>query len=191
MRININSTDALFKIVIFGDGGVGKTTLVKRFMLGLYDVSTTLTIGADFFVKRLHVDEVNVTLQIWDFGGEERFRFLLPQYVAGSSGGIFMFDITRYTSLKNFDDWLEIFREEYSNHRQSNNTLPIIMVGGKKDLEDMRSVEGNEAKEIVQNQRLYKYRECSAKTGENVEDIFEELTRELLRRVGIVNTKKI
>jgi small GTP-binding protein len=160
-------------------------------MLGHYNVSTKMTIGADFFVKRLHVNGVNVTLQIWDFGGEERFRFLLPQYVAGSSGGIFMFDITRYTSLKNFDDWLEIFREEYSNHRQSNSTLPIFMVGGKKDLEDSRSVESDDAIEIVQNQRLYKYKECSSKTGENVEEIFEDLTRELLRRVGIVKTQSI
>jgi len=188
--ISINSiTDALFKVVIFGDGGVGKTTLVKRFLLGVYDISTTLTIGADFFVKRLHVDGVNVTLQIWDFGGEERFRFLLPQYVAGSSGGIFMFDITRYTSLKNFDDWLEIFREEYSNHKQSSNTLPIIMVGGKKDLEYKRSVEGKYAKEIVQNQKLYMYKECSAKTGENVEEIFEILARELLRRMRILKSE--
>ncbi len=190
MRISINfKTDALFKVIIFGDGGVGKTTLVKRYMLGFYDLSTKLTIGADFFVKRLRINDMNVTLQIWDFGGEERFRFLLPQYVAGSSGGIFMFDITRYTSLKNFNSWLEIFREEYSNHGHSNSTLPIIMVGSKKDLEENRSVERDHAKKIVQNQKLYKYRECSAKTGENVEEIFEDLALELLRRVGVVKTE--
>jgi Ras-related protein Rab-7A len=173
----------LFKVVIAGDGGVGKTTLVKRFLLGQFDNTVKLTVGADFFVKKVEVDEKNVTLQIWDFAGEERFRFLLPQYVTGSSGAIFMFDITRYTSIKNYNDWLEIFRDEYSTRGYSNGTLPIMMVGGKKDLEEKRSIKESEAKEIVSMENLCKYMECSAKTGENVEYVFKEFCRELLKRM--------
>ncbi|TXT56166.1 MAG: Small GTP-binding domain protein [Promethearchaeota archaeon] len=182
-------TDYLFKVVIFGDGGVGKTTLVKRYLLGTFE-NTTMTIGADFFVKRVKVDEKNVTLQIWDFGGEEQFRFILPQYVSGSSGGIFMFDISRYMSLNNFDDWLEIFREEYSKKKKINQTLPIIMVGGKKDLAEKRSVEKQRAQEIVKSQNLLDYIECSSKTGENVDKIFEELSREMIQRIETFEIEK-
>jgi len=125
-------------------------------------------------------------LQLWDFGGEDRFRFLLPKYVSGSSGGIFMYDITRYSTLKNVEDWLEIFREEYTAKKQPGETLPIIMVGGKKDLEDKRSIPRTEAKRFVRTQNLFAYDECSAKTGENVELIFEELSRDLLRRINMI-----
>ncbi len=97
-----------------------------------------------------------------------------------------MYDITRYSTLKNIKDWLEIFREEYTSRKQPGEALPIIMVGGKKDLEDKRSIPGYEAKKFVRTQNLYAYEECSAKTGENVELIFEELSRELLRRINMI-----
>lgn len=176
----------MFKICIFGDGGVGKTSLVKRYLLGVFDTSTTLTIGVDFYVKKLEIEDVKVTLQLWDFGGEDRFRFLLPKYISGSSGGIFMYDITRYNTLKNIEDWLEIFREEYSSRKRPGDTLPIIMVGGKKDLAEKRSVPKEEAEKMIRDQNLFAYQECSAKTGENVEDIFEILSKELLRRIGMI-----
>ncbi len=177
-------TDALFKIIIFGDGGVGKTTLVTRYLEGIFDLSK-VTIGMDFFVKRLQVEDKNVTLQIWDFGGEERFRFLLPNYVSGASGGIFMFDITRYMSLKHIDDWIKIFRDEYSK-KHSDEALPVLMVGGKKDLNYRRSVERQAAEDVVERESLLKYMECSSKTGENVENLFQTLTRELLKRIDML-----
>ncbi len=82
--------DAMFKLCIFGDGGVGKTTLVKRYLTGVFAGDTTMTIGVDFHIKKLNIEGKEVGLQIWDFAGEDRFRFLLPSYVFGTSGGIFM-----------------------------------------------------------------------------------------------------
>ena len=115
----------MFKICIFGDGGVGKTTLIGRYLTGVFQSNNEITIGVDFSIKKLEILDKRVTLQIWDFAGEDRFRFLLPSYVLGASGGIFMYDITRYSSLKNFQDWLNIFKQGYKGP-QSN--LPIIMV---------------------------------------------------------------
>ncbi|MBD3227243.1 MAG: GTP-binding protein [Candidatus Lokiarchaeota archaeon] len=186
------SSDALFKIIIFGDGGVGKTTLVKRFLTGIFDTSTTMTIGVDFYVKKLNMYRKKISLQIWDFAGEDRFRFLLPSYVTGASGGIFMYDITRYSSLKNFDDWLNIFRDGY-RMKQTGSTLPVLMVGGKLDLEYKRSVTREKARKVVRSQNLYDYIECSSKTGRNVEKIFEEMAQLLMRRAGLVTheTKNI
>ena len=76
--------DATFKIIIFGDAGCGKTTLTQRFLTNLFVSDSKMTIGVDFEVKSLEVDKQKVKLQIWDFGGEERFRFLLPTYCLGA-----------------------------------------------------------------------------------------------------------
>jgi len=179
------SSDALFKVIVFGDGGVGKTTLVKRYLEGYFEETTKMTVGMDFFVKHVEVDGKKVTLQIWDFGGEERFRFLLPSYVSGASGGIFMYDITRLMSLNHIDEWLEIFSSEYSK-KYSQDTLPVIMVGGKKDLEYKRSVKIEEAEQVQDEQNCFKLMECSSKTGENVEEVFIELSRELLKRIDML-----
>ena len=175
--------DALFKICIFGDGGVGKTTLVNRYMTGVFKGDSTMTIGVDFHVKKLDLDGIRVSLQIWDFAGEDRFRFLLPSYVIGASGGIFMYDITRYTSLKNFEDWIEIFKKGYAGKGRQ---LPVIMVGGKLDLQHKRAISSNDAFEIAKKNNLYGFVECSAKSGENVEDIFFEIGNLMIRKSGMI-----
>jgi small GTP-binding protein len=175
--------DALYKICIFGDGGVGKTTLVNRYMTGVFKGDSTMTIGVDFHVKKLELNGLRVSLQIWDFAGEDRFRFLLPSYVIGASGGIFMYDITRYTSLKNFEDWIDIFKRGYSGKGRQ---LPVIMVGGKLDLQHKRAISSDDAFEIAKKNHLYGFVECSAKSGENVEDIFLEIGNLMIRKSGMI-----
>ena len=77
---------AVFKICIFGEGGVGKTSLTRRFLVDVFDMDTKMTLGASVFVKQLEVEGNKVRLQVWDFGGEEQYRFLLPVYSHGISG---------------------------------------------------------------------------------------------------------
>ncbi len=175
--------DAMFKVCIFGDGGVGKTTLVNRYLTGVFKTNFTMTIGVDFLMKKLEIQNKLVNLQIWDFAGEIRFRFLLPSYVRGASGGIFMFDITRQSSLRNLPDWLEVFKKGTEEREKD---MLIIMVGGKSDLHDQRSVMSKDAAGVARSHNLYDYIECSAKTGENVESIFYKLARELTERAGII-----
>lgn len=175
--------DALFKIIIFGDGGVGKTTLVSRYLTGLFKGNTTITIGVDFHIKKIDLEDKKISLQIWDFAGEERFRFLLPNYVKGAAGGIFMYDITRYSSLKNITDWLEVFRKGAGKAEQN---IPILLVGGKIDLDHKRAVEKEYAMEVAKDKGLYGYIECSSKTGKNVETIFKALTRVLMEKSGLL-----
>jgi len=115
--------DATYKIVLFGDVGVGKSTLTQKYLTKLFQSDTTMTIGVDFEVKSLLVDKKKVKLTIWCFGGEERFRFLFPTYVKGADGGIFMYDITNYSSLVHIDDWLRFIRKKIDN------LVPIIIVG--------------------------------------------------------------
>ena len=130
-------------------------------------------IGVDFEVKSLEINGKKVKLQIWDFGGEERFRFLLPTYVRGANGGIFMYDVTNYSSLAHIDDWLLVVNKEIKSEQES---FPILAVGGKADLADGREVTGEEGINIAKSRGVDGFIECSSKTGENVEETFDALT---------------
>ena len=162
------------KLCIFGDGGVGKTTLIRRFAKGVFEENILMTIGADFSVKNVDLGGRTVTLRIWDFAGEDRFRVLLPAFAKGADGGIFMYDTTRYSSLGQIKDWLSIF-EYFGSENKSK--IPIIMVGGKIDLEDKRSISPEEALELSNTYELKGNYECSSKTGDNVEQIFEIIAK--------------
>jgi len=170
--------DATFKLLMFGDGGVGKTTLTQRYVTGVFVDSTRITIGVDFHIKELSIQNKRVKLQIWDFGGEERFRFLLPSYCRGAAGGLFLYDITSLTSLTHLVDWMQIVRENAG-------PVPIIMVGAKADLANQRKVQSTEAIEMAKAHKLVGFSEVSAKTGENVEATFETITKLMMKRGGI------
>ena len=177
------SADATYKISLFGEGGVGKTTLVNRYLHGIFDLDTRMTMGASIYVKYVNVEGNRVALQIWDFGGEENFRFLLPVYSQGSSAGIVMFDISRYPTFKKLNDWLTFFREGLSIDEQE---IPIYLVGGKIDLEEKRSVSKEDANNLLKEQNLYQYTETSSKTGENVEKLFESVAYNLVKKSGLI-----
>jgi small GTP-binding protein len=144
-----------------------------------------MTIGVDFYIKTLEIDGINITLQIWDFAGEHRFKNLLPNYLIGASGGIFMYDISRFSSLKNIDGWIDVVHKTPIEQR---NYLPMILVGGKSDLAShgKRVVDPEFAKDYGKTRNLFDFLECSSKTGENVEAIFEILSRKLLSKGGLL-----
>ncbi|MBN1803457.1 MAG: GTP-binding protein [Candidatus Lokiarchaeota archaeon] len=169
--------DATFKVIIFGDAGTGKTTLAQRFLTNLFKSDSKMTIGIDFEVKSLVVDGKKVKLQIWDFGGEERFRFLLPSYVRGANGGLFMYDVSNYSSIAHIDDWMIVVNKE----RRQDNKFPLLVVGGKADLEDAREVSSEEGINIAKSRGVDGFIECSSKSGENVNETFEGLTRLMLQ----------
>ena len=166
--------DAVFKVVIFGDAGSGKTTLTQRYMSNKFISDTQMTIGVDLQVKVLKVANKRVKLQIWDFGGEERFRFFLPKYVKGAHGGIFMYDITNIESTLHIYNWITIIRE-------SSELFPIMLIGGKSDLEEYREVKKEEGEKLIKDYEFEGFLECSSKTGENVERVFEDLTLSMLK----------
>lgn len=152
-------------------------------MTGLFDVDTKMTLGASINVKHINYDDKNIILQIWDFGGEEQFRFLLPVYAYGSSAAIFMYDISRYDTIKNIDQWINTFLSDFSEEEKQ---LPIMMVGGKLDLKKKRSVSKKDAQAISEAHNFVEYIECSAKTGKNVGNIFENLIIKILERADLL-----
>jgi small GTP-binding protein len=176
--LKIAQSDITFKICIFGAGGVGKTTLARRYLTGLYDLSTKITMGAEIHVKYVEVLQYKVVLQIWDFGGEEQFRFLLPTYARGAFGGIFMYDISRIATTINLEEWLDNFKEGLLEGEED---VPILLVGGKLDLEENRTVTDEDALKLKGKYGFFDLIECSSKTGENVEEIFESIVRAILK----------
>jgi small GTP-binding protein len=159
-----------FKLLLFGDGGVGKTTLVERYVKGTFKADTRITVGVQFLVKRLMVNGNSVDLQIWDFGGEERFRFLLPAYCIGARGGVFMYDIASPGSLLHLGDWMQVVRERTTN-------FPVLVVGTKSDLDSQRRVKIEEAIAVAGKFNLPDVIETSSKNGQNVNLIFETIAK--------------
>jgi Ras-related protein Rab-11A len=166
----------LFKIVVVGDGGVGKSTMVQRLTTGQF-IPQKITIGTDLATYDLHIDdEFDIRLQIWDFAGERRFRLFLPNYSRGATGCLLCYDITRRTSFDSLDEWFKIVNDNAVN--------PIfILVGEKLDLADIRrSVEYEYAEQFKEKYNLDYLFETSSKSGENNKMIFETLTRSILKR---------
>ncbi len=160
---------------MFGDSSTGKTTLAHRFLTNLFKEDIQMTLGVDFKLKTVEINEEIVKLQIWDFAGEERFRFLFPSYIRGANGAIFMYDITNYGSLAHVDDWYEIIDKEIDYE------FPIIFVGGKTDLIHLKEVSTRKAMEVANSKGADGFIECSSKNGENIHKIFHLLTKLILK----------
>jgi len=165
--------DKRFSIIIFGDVGCGKTSLVQRFMTNLFVPNREKVIGVDFEVKSFNLGKHKIKLNIWDFGQGKRAKFEYSSYIQGARGGLFMYDITNYFSLAHIDDWLSVIRKE----KKAEDWFPIIMVGGKADLINEREVGTQEGREIAKSRGVDGFIECSSKSGENVEKTFKALTR--------------
>ena len=165
----------ILKILTAGEGGVGKTTLLHRFVEGQFSAETKMTIGVEFFLKEVEFDGKQCTLQLWDFGGQERFRFLLESYVLGAKGALLMFDLTRPITLDNLEQWVNICRK-------GDPDLPILFVGTKLDLVEDIMVDDDYAEQFQEAFDLFDYLKISSKTGENVHKAFEMLTMRILER---------
>lgn len=171
----------LFKVVIVGDGGVGKSTMVQRLTTGQF-IPQKITIGTDLAIQDIRINEkTSVKLQIWDFAGERRFRIFLPNYSRGAMGCLLCYDITRQSSFDNLEEWYQIVNNNANN--------PVfILVGEKADLADIRrSVELDHAKEFKEKYNIEYFIETSSKSGENNKKIFETLTRTILKRKGHID----
>jgi len=169
----------LFKIVVVGDGGVGKSTMIQRLITGHF-VPMKITIGTDLLTWSTTRDNTDIKLQIWDFAGEKRFRFFLPNYSRGAQGCLLCYDISRYTSFQNLQEWYDVVEE--------NTKDPIfIMVGGKADLSDSRrTVQKEEAEEFKKEHNIPFLIETSSKTGDNNTNLFETLVEAMLKKRELI-----
>jgi len=167
--------DVTFKIISAGDGGVGKTTMLYRFVENRFTVDTKMTIGVGFFQKNVDLGDGNIySLQLWDLGGEAHFRPFQDKYVLGVDGAFLMFDLTRLVTLKSIDKWVNLIRKEDPN-------CPIILIGSKLDLKDKISVTDEVPLGLKEKYNFIDYLKVSSKTGYNVNDVFTLLTGKILK----------
>jgi small GTP-binding protein len=168
----------LFKIIVVGDGGVGKSTMIQRLITG-YFVPMKITIGTDLASYQMSFENLRIKLQIWDFGGEKRFRFFLPSYTRGAQGCLLCYDINRFTSFQNLQEWYDIVIHNADNPI-------IILVGGKLDLaKAKRTVKREDAEKFKIDHKITDFIETSSKTGENNIDVFETLTKEIIKNKNL------
>jgi small GTP-binding protein len=182
-RLNLNETEPIryqFKIVLLGDGGAGKTCLTNRFCYNLFE-NTKLTIGLSFNSYSLPAEEAGkrfkIGLSIWDFGGQPRFRPLLPQFINGANAALYVHDLLVFHSLLDLKtDWYPLLHENAGK-------VPTFLVGTKEDLlDDKNSLDMSVIEEYQQKLEAKKSYITSAKTGLNIEKIFKDLVREILKQ---------
>ena len=164
--------DLIFKVLLIGNSGVGKSSLFLRFVDDIWEDNFVPTIGVDFKIKTLIIEEKKIKLQIWDTAGQDRFRTIVSSYYRGAHGILLIFDLTDIESFKSLNNWLiEI-------ERNANKNVIKILIGNKCDLNE-RKVTMKQASEFAEENGM-KYIETSAKNNINVVDAFRTLGMELI-----------
>ncbi|MBY8997917.1 MAG: GTP-binding protein [Candidatus Thorarchaeota archaeon] len=174
-RVSDMSAEYRYKIVMLGDGAVGKTAMTTRFTQNHFDSDYKRTIGSDFAIKRLHIEDIDtqVTLQVWDLAGQPRFESVRQGFYRGSRGGLLLYDVTRRRTFLNVDTWKE---EAFSNLQ---NEIPLVLVANKVDLKESRVVTTEEGEKYAKKNGFI-YVESSALTGENVEEAYSTLCKRMI-----------
>ena len=168
--------DLIFKIVLIGDSGVGKTNILSRFINDEFSETTQATVGVEFGSKIIKKGEKLIKLQIWDTAGQERYKSITSAYYKGSKGAFVVYDISRKSTFDNVDKWIDELKNNGSED------VFIMLVGNKSDLKDKREISEEDVQKKAQ---LYNIAFCetSALEGKNIEYAFESLINEITKKV--------
>lgn len=176
------NVDYTWKVLVGGMGGVGKTTLILRYLTGQFFGDTALTIGVEFHNHVLEHEGKTINLILWDLGGEERFRFIQGTFMQGARAAFVVFDLSRYATIAESRKWVDLIR--------SNNTpeIPILLVGAKEDLCDEETLRQaiDDAESLVQEMNLQGFIATSSKWGKNVGEAIQQLVEVLLQQVNFL-----
>ena len=167
LTVNMMKT---IKVIVSGDGGVGKTSFLNRLVHDSFNEDNELTKGVDFFSKNITVNGIEFNFIMWDFAGQSQFKTLLNDFVDGSIAAVILFDLTRINTIENVYEWIKTL-ETFGN-------LPILLIGTKSDLITPSHIEvlDNYILDIVNEyENIITYIKISSKTGENIRNAFEIL----------------
>ena len=169
--------DYLIKVVLIGDAAVGKSSLLLQYIDGTFEDTYVCTIGVDFKMKSLQIENKRIKLQVWDTAGQERFKPITKCYFRGSHGCVVLFDITNRISFNNIRSWITDYRENNTVDSAEN----IVIIGNKADKQAERKVTLEEAQNMAESLGA-RYIETSAKSGEGVAEGFETIARVVIKK---------
>lgn len=177
---NLGKKKYFFKVLVAGPPGAGKTSLLRRYIKDKFDESSLMTIGVDFYMKPLEINnDIQCSLQLWDFGGQKQFERLHETYVEGASGALILIDLTRVPKMKVVTKWMNLVRLEKKD-------LPIILLGSKADLKDLIIVDEEFMKKVMDKFNINHYLNTSAKTGKNVDEAFLLIAKQILKKNKVI-----
>ena len=180
----MSKKEFLYKILLLGDTQVGKSSFLMRYIDNTFQESYLSTVGLDFKVKNVQLDDGNTyRVQIWDTAGQDRFHAITRNYFKNAHGIILIYDVTLIESFQNVKNWIKQIKEEVTDK------VSIILVGNKIDMENQRVVSKEEGEKMAASYGL-KFFECSAKTGENVEEIFKDIVTKTVENFSKVDEKE-
>ena len=160
--------DVIYKIVLVGDSGVGKTNIMLRYLNKEFNINTKATVGVEFGSKNIIIDKKVIKGQIWDTAGQERYRAITSSYYKGAHGAFVVYDITLKESFEAVDRWINDLRNN------TDERLEIILIGNKSDLEEKRQVTKEEGEEKAKEKEVA-FMETSALNCNNIEKAFNEI----------------
>ncbi|CCC70130.1 hypothetical protein NCAS_0E00600 [Naumovozyma castellii] len=169
--------DYLFKIVLIGDSGVGKSNLLSRFTTNEFNIESKSTIGVEFATRTIEVEGKKIKAQIWDTAGQERYRAITSAYYRGAVGALIVYDISKSGTYENCNHWLKELRDN------ADDNVAVGLIGNKSDLAHLRAVPTAEAKNFASENELL-FTETSALNSENVDQAFRELITAIYQMVS-------
>lgn len=157
-----------YKMILFGSSGVGKSSLVRRYVQNIFEEDYVATLGYNVFEKRINHEDISISLIIYDVGGQEKFSEIREKYAKGAAMALIIYDVTNGESFNALPSWKK-------DLHQFAGEIPFIIVGNKVDLKADRQVLKDEAKQVSLELKALDFFETSAKTGEGVEEAFNQL----------------
>ena len=172
---NEKKYDFIFKIILIGNSSVGKSSIIQRYIQKIFNDEYTCTIGVDFFMKTIDINEKLIKLQLWDTAGTERFKSITTGYYRGANAAFVVFDLTSRISFNSISEWIQ----NYYNYSNPNSEKNVVLIGNKSDLKESREITEEEINKFVVNNNI-KYFETSAKNGENIDECFYYIAEKLM-----------
>ena len=173
-----NDSDLVFKILLLGDSEVGKSCFLMRYSENVFIENYITTIGLDYKLKTVKLDTgKTIKVQLWDTAGQDKYRTIAKNYYKGSHGILLLYDITKQSSFDNIREWVRDIKEEVSEK------AIIFLIGNKIDIEDQRKISKEKGEELAEEFKI-PFFEASAKSGENVDEVFKALYNKICEIYG-------